>query len=204
MDQTNSKDIVLTGVGESWHELGFEANPDPSAIGPVFKGDAGKVIAAIKKTDAMALKKAFATSGEFELEIAGGTKVTVTPEMVNFEESLPEMAASAEFDAGTIYVDAKLTREIESEGFAREVIRRVQDMRKELDLAVDESIKAHIRVEDERVVDLILDFEQYIAKEIRADVQVIGLDVDSTGELSKDWEVEGISISIGISPSNGE
>ena len=204
MDQTNSKDIVITGVGESWDELGFEANPDPSAIGPAFKGDAGKVIAAIKQTDAMALKKALATSGEFELEIAGGTKVTVTPDMVNFEESLPEMTASAEFDAGTIYVDAKLTREIESEGFAREVIRRVQDMRKELDLAVDEGIKAHIRVEDERVVDLILDFEQYIAKEIRADVQVIGLDVDSAGELSKDWEVEGISISIGISPSNGE
>ncbi|MDW7733522.1 MAG: class I tRNA ligase family protein, partial [Methanolobus sp.] len=204
MDQTNSKDIVLTDVGGSWDELGFEAIPNPSTIGPVFKGDAGKVIASLKQVDAMTLKKVLAASGEFELEMAGGTMVTITPDMINFQESLPEMAASAEFDAGTIYVDAKLTREIESEGFAREVIRRVQDMRKELDLAVDEPIKAHIRIGDERVLDLVLDLEQYIAKEIRADVQVIGLDVDSTGTLSKDWDVEGTSISIGISPSNGE
>jgi len=41
MDQTNSKAIVLTGVGESWDELGLEVIPDPGKIGPVFKKDAG-------------------------------------------------------------------------------------------------------------------------------------------------------------------
>ncbi|MBN2109949.1 MAG: isoleucine--tRNA ligase [Methanosarcinaceae archaeon] len=204
MDQTNSKDVIVTGIGESWDELGFEAIPNPATIGPAFKGDAGKVIASIRQADSMELKKALSVAGRYELEIAGGTKVTLVPDMVNFQESLPEMTASAEFDAGTVYVDAKLTREIESEGFAREVIRRVQDMRKELDLAVDESIKAHIRIEDQRVLDLVLDLEQYIARETRTKVQVIGLDVDSAGTLSKDWDVEGVAISIGISPYKGE
>ncbi|WP_340818074.1 isoleucine--tRNA ligase [Methanolobus sp. WCC4] len=197
MDQTNSKDIVLTGIDEAWDELGFEANPDPGAIGPVFKGDAGKVIGAIKQADALELKKALALEDQYELEVAG-VSVTIKPEMVNFEETLPEMVASAQSTAGIIYVDANLTREIESEGFTREVIRRVQDMRKELNLAVDDNIKTHIQINDERVLDLVLDREQYIAKETRANIQVIGLDVDTSGSLEKDWDVEGISMTIGI------
>ncbi|WMW23082.1 isoleucine--tRNA ligase [Methanolobus mangrovi] len=201
MDQTNSKDIVLTGIGESWDELGFETNPDPGAIGPVFKGDAGKVIGAIKQADAAELKKALALEEQFELEIPGGT-VTIKPEMVNFVETLPEMVASAQSTAGIIYVDATLSREIESEGFTREVIRRVQDMRKELNLAVDDNIRSHIQINDERVLDLVLDREQFIAKETRSNVQVIGLDVDTSGSLEKDWDVEGISMKIGISKVN--
>ncbi len=201
MDQTNSKDIVLTGIGESWDELGFEANPDLGAIGPVFKGDAGKVIGAIKQADAAELKKALALEEQFELEIPGGT-VTIKPEMVNFIETLPEMVASAQSTAGIIYVDATLSREIESEGFTREVIRRVQDMRKELNLAVDDNIKSHIQINDERVLDLVLDREQFIARETRSNVQVIGLDVDTSGSLEKDWDVEGISMKIGISKVN--
>ena len=200
MDQTNAKDIVLIAPGQPWDELRYEAIPNPSTIGPVFKGDAGKILAAIKKADVISLRKSLAATGEAEVEVPGGTAI-ITPEMVKFEEKLPEAVASAEFNAGSVYVDAKLTRQLESEGFSREVIRRVQDMRKELDLAVDENIKVHIRIEDERVLDLVLDLEQHIAKEIRADVQVIGLDVDSSGTLTKDWEVEGVSMSIGITPS---
>lgn len=198
MDQTNAKYIELIEMGESWNELGVEASPNPGAIGPVFKGDAGKVNAAIASMDAMELKKGLA-DGEMEITLADGTNVTITEKMVNFSETLPEAVASAEFAGGVVFVDANLTREIESEGYSREVIRRIQDMRKELDLDVDDSIKAHIQIDDERVLDLVLDFENYIAKEVRANVLVIGLDVDTTGELAKDWNVEGISMHIAIS-----
>ncbi len=198
MDQTNSKDIVLTGVGETWDELGVEAIPTPSGIGPIFKGDAGKVIGTIKQADATLMKTTLAEIGEFKVTLADGTSATVTGDMVSFKETLPENVANAEFSGGMVYVDARLNREIESEGFSREVIRRVQDMRKELDLAVDENIKAIIRIDDERVLDLVLDMELFIAKEVRAKVLVIGLDVDATGTLFKDWNVEGVPMHIGI------
>ena len=125
----------------------------------------------------------------------------ITASMVNFQETLPDMVAGAEFNNGMVYVDATLSREIESEGFSREVIRRIQDMRKELNLEVDENIVAHIRIDDERVLDLVLDLEAIIAKEVRSSVQVIGYDVDATGTLVKDWVVEGIDMHIGISPA---
>jgi isoleucyl-tRNA synthetase len=200
MDQTNTKAVFFVNPGESWDELGVEASPNPGKIGPVFKGDAGKVVRAVEALTGAELKAGLA-SGTMDIGLEDGSTVSITPEMVNFEDSLPEMVAAADFPGGRVYVDAALSRGIEAEGFAREVIRRIQDMRKELDLEVDEHIISHIRIDDERVVDLVLDMEAFIAKEVRAKVQVIGYDTDATGTLSRDWKVEGISMHIGISPA---
>ncbi|MEA1984684.1 MAG: isoleucine--tRNA ligase [Euryarchaeota archaeon] len=202
MDQTNAKDIVLTDVGTSWDELGIEATPNPSTIGPVFKGNAGKVNTVLGSMSATQIKEGLADTGEMEIELPNGETAMVTASMVNFKEMLPDMVADADFNDGVVYVDATLSREIESEGFAREVIRRIQDMRKELDLEVDENIVAHIRIDDERVLDLVLDLENMIAKEVRSSVQVIGYDVEASGTLVKDWVVEGIDMHIGISTTN--
>src|SRR5690606_4984443 len=174
----NSKAIVLTPVGKSWDELGLEVIPDPGKIGPVFKKDAGKVIPALQKIDGFALKKAFAEAGEFELSLADGTTVTVIPSMANFKETLPEGTASGESDAGLVYVDANLTPELEAEGYAREVIRRLQDMRKELDLLVDENIRASVWIEDERILKLVETLKGLIAEEVRADTFDLGSDIE--------------------------
>ncbi len=198
MDQTNSKAIVLTGVGESWDELGLEVIPDPGKIGPVFKKDAGKVVPALKEVDGVTLKKAFAEAGEYALTLADGSTVTVTPGMANFKETLPEGTASAESDAGLVYVDANLTPELEAEGYAREVIRRLQDMRKELDLVVDENIRASVLIEDERVLTLVETLKDLIAEEVRAEVFDLGSGIEVSGALVKDWDVEGIAMKMGI------
>ena len=199
MDQTNSKAILLTGVSESWDELGLEVIPDPGKIGPVFKRDAGKVIPALQKIDGVILKRAFADSGEFELPLADGTTVTVTPEMANFKETLPPGTASAESAAGLVYVDANLTPELEAEGYSREVIRRIQDMRKELDLIVDENIGVSVWIEDPRVLNLIETLKSLIAEEVRAEVLNLGSDLEVSGALVKDWDVEGTAMKMGIS-----
>jgi len=198
MDQTNSKVIILTGVGEGWDELGLEVIPDPSKIGPVFKKDAGKVISALQKVNGFALKKAFAETGKFELTLADGTDVEVTPGMANFKETLPAGTASAESDVGLVYVDANLTPELEAEGYAREVIRRLQDMRKELDLVVDENIRASVRIEDEHVMGLVETLKSLIAEEVRADILDLDSDIAVSGTLVKDWDVEGIAMQMGI------
>jgi isoleucyl-tRNA synthetase len=198
MDQTNSKAIVLTGLGESWDELGLDVIPDPGKIGPVFKKDAGKVISALQKVNGFVLKKALVEAGEFELLLADGTSVKVTPGMANFKETLPSGTASADSDAGIVYVDAKLTPELEAEGFAREVIRRLQDMRKELDLVVDENISASVRIEDEHVLELVTTLKNLIAEEVRADIFDLGRDIAVSGTLAKDWDVEGTAMKMGI------
>ena len=135
-EQTNAKEIVLLKTGETFDELGVEVLPNHAALGPAFKKDAGKVIAELKTADGRAIKKSILETGSFELK-AG----TITADMVTFKDLIPPAIAAAGFSAGDVYVDTELTREIESEGYSREVIRRIQDMRKELDLAVEEEIQ---------------------------------------------------------------
>lgn len=201
LEQTNSKDVLILGVGETWDELGIEVVPQTKAIGPVFKGDAGKVISALGTSDAIFLRDALQSDGRYELEIPGET-ATITPDMIQFKEIIPEYITASLFSNGTVYVDATLTRELESEGYAREVIRRLQDMRKELDLDVEATIKAKVLIEDERICDLVLDWESHISEEIRAHLLIIGLDIIPEGDLIKEWDVEGTVMRMSISKSS--
>jgi isoleucyl-tRNA synthetase len=198
-DQTNSKQIILLDVAQIWDELGLRTIPQPKAIGPVFKGEAGKVISALGEAKAESIQEAIRTRGQFDLEIPGGL-APITEDMVLFDQTLPEHITAAEFTGGIVYLDVVLTREIESEGYAREVIRRIQDMRKKLDLDVEAGIKAVVRINDEHVCDLVLDRESYIAEEIRSRLLIIGIDIEPEGELVREWDVEGTLMKMAISP----
>ncbi|NJD52148.1 MAG: isoleucine--tRNA ligase [Candidatus Methanoperedens sp.] len=192
-EQTNAKEIVLLKTGETFNELGVEVLPNHAVLGPAFKKDAGKVIAELKTADGRAIKRSIVGTGSFELK-AG----TITAEMVTFKDLIPPAIAAAGFSAGDVYVDTELTREIESEGYSREVIRRIQDMRKELDLAVEEEIRAAVEIKDERVAILVLEMKDFIAGEVRAKSLAIGPEVDVEGELVKDWDVEDVKMRVGI------
>ena len=192
-EQTNAKEIVMLKQDETWEELGVEVLPNHVALGPAFKKDAGKVIAELKKADGRKIKKAILETGQFELK-AG----IITQDMVSFKDLIPAAIAGAGFSQGEVFVDTELTSEIESEGYAREVIRRLQDMRKELDLAVEEEINAIVEIKDERVAALILDLKDFISGEVRAGSLSIGPEIEAAGELVKDWDVEDVKMRMGI------
>ncbi len=191
-EQANAKEIVVLGVDEAWDALGVEATPDMAKLGPAFKKDAGKVADAIRGADASALMAAIENTGECELDYA-----TIATDMVSFRRTLPEYAVDSEFVHGMVYVDVSLTPEIEAEGYSAEVIRRIQDMRKELDLEVNDWIRVAVTLSDERVGDLLHKMEEVIAGEVRAKEMSIG-DASATGDLVKEWTVEGVEISIGV------
>jgi isoleucyl-tRNA synthetase len=82
------------------------------------------------------------------------------------------------------------------------VIRRINEMRKQLDLAVEDFIVADAAVADERICTLIQDtWRAGIMEEVRARE----LSIHNTGapattyEMVKDWDVEGVAMTIGIS-----
>ena len=119
--------------------------------------------------------------------------------MVEFHKKIPENLSAAEFTKGTVYVDIALTPELQAEGYAREIIRRIQDMRKEMDLRVEDQIRAVVNVDSSKILDLILGQKGYIANEVRASELEMGQNLDVLGELVKDWEVEEMKLRVGIS-----
>ena len=189
--QTNSKKVTVAAVGEK-PRMEIALNPVPKKIGPAFKGDAQKVIEAIKEADPVKVREGM-DLGDFSLG-----PYTIGADMVEFVEKIPENLVAADFSSGTVYVDITLTEDLKAEGYAREVIRRVQDMRKEMDLRVEEEIEASVRLDDEEVAGLLGRMKAYIAGEVRARRLQIGSGFEVEGSFVKDWSIEDLEITIAI------
>ncbi|MFP9191602.1 isoleucine--tRNA ligase [Natrialbaceae archaeon A-CW1-1] len=198
-DRLNAREIELIAPDQQWGELAYSAEADMSELGPAFGGRAGEVMnalneARIEEPTLESLEAAVVDVLEDDDEL--------TTEMVSFVTQTPDTIAGTAFgldgnDKGVVYVDASLTDDIESEGYAREVIRRVQEMRKELDLNVEERIALELEIEDDRVTDLVAQREDLIREEVRAD-ELRSVDVEH-GQR-KAWDVEGVTMELALEP----
>ncbi|WP_254762482.1 isoleucine--tRNA ligase [Natrinema marinum] len=196
-DRLNAREIELVSPDDRWGELRYSAEADMSELGPAFGDRAGQVMnalneARIDEPSLEALEAAVADALQDD--------EAITDEMVSFVTQTPDGVAGTAFgtdgdDRGVAYVDASLTDDIESEGYAREVIRRVQEMRKDLELDVDERIALDLEIDDDRVTDLVAEREALIREEVRA---------DELGDLEdghrKEWDVDGVTMEIAIEP----
>lgn len=189
--QTNAKTVET--VDGDWGELELVADPDPGEIGPTFRDRAQAVMDRIDDADAEALREELA-DGEATLTVDGET-VEITDAMVDFELAVPEGLYAAGFEGGVAYVDAERTPDLEREALARELIRRVQQMRKALDLDVEARIEVQVAGPDgyEAVLD---GFGHLVAEETRADgVEFV---TEPTGDLVETWAIEDDEVDIGV------
>ncbi|MFB6086396.1 MAG: isoleucine--tRNA ligase [Halodesulfurarchaeum sp.] len=191
-DRLNARTVEVVEPGTDWDELAYTATADMSELGPAFGDQAHAVMEALNaaRVDEPDLESLEAAVAE-EL----GESVSLAESMVTFTAVPPEPVAGTDFDGGRVYVDATLTRDVESEGYAREIIRRAQKMRKDLDLAMDAEIRLEIVVYDERVGKLVAEHEALIADEVRA--RDVGEVEDGHRET---WEVEGTQVELAIDP----
>ena len=205
-ERLNAREIEVVGPDEEWTELNYTVEADMSLLGPTFGDEAGRVMNAfndvtLEEASVDALKDALEDESWLDVE-------EITAEMVASYEEEPidnitgtDITIDAEGDqhaktaAGRIYVDSTLTEDIESEGYAREVIRRIQEMRKDLDLEIEARIVVDLDIDDERVDELVRDHEAFIAEEVRADE--FGTVEDGH---RKTWDVEGVEMEIAIAP----
>ncbi len=103
---------------------------------------------------------------------------------------------SVPFNEGDLFIDFSITPEIESEGYARELIRRIQQMRKDMKLNVEQFVNCDVKAEP-RIVELLSSWNDHISSEVRANTLTF---TDSPGgDEVKTWDVTGEEIVIGIS-----
>jgi len=197
--RANSRSLRL--VTGTWDRILWKAEPVMRAIGPEFGKEAPRVKALIEQADGTALKTAIERDEKARLD-----GYEIEARHVTFSESLPNGVFAAPMKDATVYVDVNLTPDLEAEGYAREVIRRVQEMRRQLNLNVDEFIVADVSVADDRVASLIEDerWQKEIAGEVRAtDLSIhhskSNRPAEQTFSLEKTWDVEGVQMRIGVS-----
>ncbi|MHA1169789.1 MAG: DUF5915 domain-containing protein, partial [Candidatus Hodarchaeales archaeon] len=132
-----------------------------------------------------------------ELDV-NGEKVMIDAGDVFFAQKTLDDVAAESFSGGHIYLNLKLNKELISEGFVKDVVRRIQSMRKDAELAYDDRIKLKISSGSEDRV-IIEQFSDFIRYETLSDELII---VDDTGSDFTEWEVhkaDGKASKIGIS-----
>lgn len=184
--QINVKEIV---IGEVIQEL--EILPNHKSIGPKFKGDAKKVVELLKSHNPCLIKSGFEKDGLFNLD-----GFEISPEDVNFNYLIPQGYELSEFENGRVYLYTVITEELKSEAIAREVIRRIQEMRKQANLNVEEYINSYVESNFESD---LKNHEDYIKRETRTKILLFSKD---NNYIDKEWEIDGDKFLIGIKKLN--
>ncbi|MEJ2627533.1 MAG: DUF5915 domain-containing protein, partial [bacterium] len=97
-------------------------------------------------------------------------------------------------DGMTVALDIRLTQDLINEGYAREFVNRVQNMRKEAEFKVTDRVNVYFNGSD-KIKESIIAKNDYIKQEVLA----IGLkENQNKGEYSKEWTINDESIKIGI------
>ncbi len=184
-ERVNAKAVET--VTPPWDELEERAVPRMDEIGPAVGANAELVMEEIEGTPVEELPNTIAVEGE---------EVTVEPEWYGIERVPPTAVAGEAFEGGTAYVDTTLTPELAAEGYAREVVRRIQQMRKDLDLDIEEEIRTYVDVGDGDVAGYVDEWADYIATETRTREFVDGGPPEDG--LVEAWEVEDVDVEIAI------
>ena len=159
-DQLNAKEVKVARV-----EREIRVKPNFAKLGPHFKGDAKLIAKWIEEQNDRELYEKL-MQGKLKVEIEG-KEFTIEREHIVVEEELPDFLVGEEFDHGKVFVDKTLTRELMMEGLAREFVRRIQEMRKHLDLDVNDRIVVYIETTEENR-ELLKEMLDYIKGETRA------------------------------------
>ncbi|OYT31855.1 isoleucine--tRNA ligase [Candidatus Woesearchaeota archaeon ex4484_78] len=143
--QTNCKKInIQTKFPEVKEKLRIET----AEIGKAFKKKAPEIIKELEKLDKNKIIDALKAENRFILNI-GKERYDLTKEQLVIEREVPKQFVEAEFRGGIVYLDTTRTSDLEAEGFARETMRRVQDLRKKQGLKKQDKIDLYLQVDED-------------------------------------------------------
>ncbi len=121
---------------------------DYAKLKPEFGQLAPKIIANFAMESTETIMRHIDQDGTHTLNI-DGDKVEITKDHLMIEKQLPTNLVEAEFKFGAVYVDKELTPELEAEGYSRELMRKLQSLRKKAGLDKQDNIDLAIKTEKE-------------------------------------------------------
>jgi isoleucyl-tRNA synthetase len=207
-DQSNAKNVLTSS---EFHDLTYIAKPNLKTLGPKLRQDMKIVQKFLELEDPNELKDKLENHEKIvindnNITINENKSIELYRNDILFESELPKDVVSSDFDGGSVFINTEITPEILSEAMAREVVRRVQDMRKDLDLDVEATIKVYIDSTD-KFKNLILDRVDFIANEVRA-IKIFFDSFENIDSLknsyNKEWKIEEENLNIAIILSSME
>jgi len=168
--------------------------PNYSHLGPKYKEKAKKITQLLETQNTHLLYEQLLKEKEVVLTI-DNEKIHLTKDDFNIVQKEKEHYAKAVVQEMTLFLDTTVTPALEAEGLARELIRRIQSMRKELNLDVEDRIVTEINLKS-TTRKTLEQWKTYIQEETRS--KTVSFVDTPKGTLQKKWMIDEIAVEIGI------
>jgi isoleucyl-tRNA synthetase len=197
LEQTNVKEVEVISQREEEEMKGVMLSPNRSALGPVFRARSGRVAELIAGLDGKATLEAL-KRGEAVLLDLGDEKIELKKDYITVQEKLPENYRGVKSRFGSVYIDTTKSKELIAEGLMRDIVRRVQEMRKRANLRVDAYIKVAIFTPSDENRELLQGKAAEISVEVRAKEFTVTAKEAMKAKLVEEWEIDEDKFTIGI------
>jgi isoleucyl-tRNA synthetase len=191
-DELNVKSFEF--VAEEGVLVNYRLLPDNKTLGPRFGPKFPMLRAALAAADAGKVARRVQAGLPVTLQV-DGESVELAPEEVLVQTQPGEGLAVATERGVTVAVDAVITPELRAEGLAREVVRRVQTMRKEAGFNIEDRITTWYLAENE-MGDVMRAWGDYIRAETLSNELVA--QAPPPDAYSENHTVDGASITLGV------
>ena len=188
--ELNVKDVIFKDDVSDLTDYTFK--PQMRILGPKYGKDLGKIRNILANLNGSAAKKELDANGFLTIELNDG-KINLLPEELLIDMSQKEGYVSQADHVVTVVLYTNLTPALLEEGFVREIISKVQTMRKEAGFEVTD----HITVYEEGN-DKIKEVMTKYTDEIKNDVLADDMCLDAEGGYSKEWDINGEKVRLGV------
>ena len=189
-DELNVKEVKFADDVESFISYSFK--PQLRTVGPKYGKLLGGIKQALTDIDGTAAMKELRGNGVLKLDI-NGNDVELTEEDLLIETAQTEGYVSESDGETSVVLDTNLTPELIEEGFVREIISKIQTMRKEADFEVMDKIKVYAHGND-KIQEVMKAHEDEIKSEVLADEMVLG----ETDGYVKEWNINKETVTMGV------
>ena len=188
MDELNVKDLIFTD--DAKHFTTYKFKPQLRTLGPRYGKLLPKISAILAQLDGNETMDKFESGEKLTFEV-DGTMVELAKDDVLIEAVQKEGYVSEEDRGITVILDTNLTPELVEEGFVREIISKVQTMRKEAGFEVLDHIRLYYNG-NEKIAGIMRNNTATISEEVLAE----SISEGTADGYSKEWNINGEKVSM--------
>ena len=193
-DELNVKEVVFTDDVSAFTSYSFK--PQLRTVGPKY----GKKLNAIRQylgsVDGNAAMNELKTTGKLTFDADGDQVELLEEDLLIDAAQMPGYVSDTEYET-TVVLDTNLTPELVEEGFVREIISKIQTMRKEAGFEVMDHIRVYFAQNDK--IKTLVDSNN---AEIKNEVLANEICFDTIKGYNKEWNINGETVVIGVEKEN--
>ena len=191
-EELNVKEIEI--IDDASEYVGYKVKPQLKTIGPKYGKLLPKINAYLQQADGTKIVNAVEQDGYFATEIDGQEVKFLKDDLLIETKQVEGFSAASERELSVV-LDLHLTDALIEEGYCREVVSKIQTMRKDADFNVTDHIRVGYQAEG-ALLEALKKNEREIAKEVLADEIAQG---EFEAEAKKEWNINGHKATLCIS-----